>query len=369
MDQTPVALPRSRAFTYDGRIGELYSIFLLNLLFTMLTLGIFRFWAITRYRRYFWSRMVFQGNRFEYTGTGGELFVGYLLAGLVLIGAAIAAAAAGYVLSLIAKPLAVLPIMVLYVCIFILAAGAVYSAQRYRLSRTLWCGIRGGMTGSMFAYGLRSVLYTMLAGLTLFQMVPWMQVRLAERRINASSFGNARFSFQGSAGRLYGPYVLTLIGVAATFGVVTAIVFAVFKAFVPTQFVPEVGLSHAAVQLIVFLAIGGFLAFTILSALVTCWYSALFERHVVGRTALGAMRCASSMTGRGLLGLVLGNMLIALFTLGLGMPVVLHRNARFLARTLWVDGALDPAALGQSTLSSPAFGEGMFQQLDATGWL
>ena len=85
MDQSVVSAPRP-ALHYDGRLGELYSIFLTNILFTILTLGIYQFWAITRYRRYFWSRTQFQGERFEYTGTGRQLFVGFLLAVLALIG-------------------------------------------------------------------------------------------------------------------------------------------------------------------------------------------------------------------------------------------------------------------------------------------
>lgn len=67
MDQTVASPAASPALIYDGKISELYRIFALNVLFKILTLGIFRFWAITRYRRYIWSRMQFQGERFEYT--------------------------------------------------------------------------------------------------------------------------------------------------------------------------------------------------------------------------------------------------------------------------------------------------------------
>ncbi len=103
--------------------------------------------------------------------------------------------------------------------------------------------------------------------------------------------------------------------------------------------------------------------------MIGCWYRALFERHVVGRSTLGPLQFSSTMTGTGLLGLALGNLLILLFTLGLGYPIVLHRNAAFLARTLWFTGALDLAALAQSTTGAARFGEGMFQQLDGGGIL
>ena len=70
--QTGGAIPDDARtmLTYDGKISELFGIFLLNLLLTVVTLGIFRFWAITRIRRYLWSHMRFEDTRFTYTGKG-----------------------------------------------------------------------------------------------------------------------------------------------------------------------------------------------------------------------------------------------------------------------------------------------------------
>src|SRR5215471_17611866 len=139
MDQTTAIAPR-QALQYDGRIGQLYGIFVVNLMLTIITLGIYRFWAITRWRRYFWSHMSFQQERFEYTGRGGELFLGFLMALGILIGIGLATWGASYVVHRIHPALSVVPIFVLYVVILILASAARFSAQRYRLSRTLWCG-------------------------------------------------------------------------------------------------------------------------------------------------------------------------------------------------------------------------------------
>jgi len=371
MDHSPVVNSSSPALLYDGRIGELYRIFLLNLLLTILTLGIFRFWAVTRYRRYIWSRMRFQGDRFEYTGTGGELFVGYLLAGLVLIGIAIAAGVTSFLLAKLWPPLAILPMIMLYILFGVLAAGAIFSAQRYRLSRTLWRGIRGGMTGSMVRYGIRAILYGVLALMTLLQLVPWMQVRLAERRINASSFGNAPFSFRGRAGRLYLAYLVTLIATIILFAIVGTTVWSFVRGIhlglLTSRQPADVQAAAWQIQRLIWAILSGLVVFGILAGLVATWYTAMFARHVAGNTTLASMHFASSITGRALFGLMLGNLLIMLFTLGLGYPVLLHRNVHFLARTLWVAGTLDASLLTQSSLRAPRFGEGMFEQLDAGG--
>src|SRR5271166_2072668 len=111
--QMPQGEP-AHALQYDWRVGEIYPIFLLNLLLTIVTLGIFRFWAVTRLRRYLWSRAAFQDQRLTYTGTGGELFVGFLLAGLVLVGLGIVAVALAYVLRQFDERLAIIPMLLLY---------------------------------------------------------------------------------------------------------------------------------------------------------------------------------------------------------------------------------------------------------------
>jgi uncharacterized membrane protein YjgN (DUF898 family) len=369
MDQSTSA--RSPALSYDGRLGELYGIFLMNLLWTVLTLGIFRFWATTRIRRYLWSRTRFQGERFEYTGTGGELFVGVLLAILILIGAVVVAGVLFAVLYAIWQPLGVLAVLLLYGGIFVVASGAVFSAQRYKLSRTTWAGIRGGMTGSMLAYGLRAVLYGILAALTLFQMLPWRAVRLAEQRINASSLGNLRFRFQGRARDVYGPFLLTLLGTLALLALLAAGAWAVLQDYVPAiqAAMARRGGAPTSADVLLFqrltwVGIGAFLLFSLGSGLLNLWYVALFERHVIGRTNLGPLRFSSTLTGRGLLWLSVVNAAVLLVTLGLGFPVVLQRTMRFLAHNLWVSGALDLPALEQGTAPEPRLAEGLFQLLD-----
>ena len=362
----------SPALVYDGRISELYGIFIPNLLLTIITFGIYRFWAITRLRRYMWAHMRFQGDRFEYTGTGGELFLGFILALTILIGLGMVTAALAFGLRLIAAPLVVLPILVFYALIFVLAFAAVFSAQRYRLNRTLWRGIRGGMHGSAIRYGLRSVLYFLLNMVTLYQMTPWMTLRLTERRLNASSFGNLAFGFRGRARRIYLPFLAQLL----VFVVLDVVFFvAIFRHFGTAllHMAPQTKTTDAAVSapanlaVLPFVLFGGLLVIGIVVGMVRSFYVAALAREVANHSTLGPLRFASTIGAWALLRLMLGNLLIVLFTLGLGYPIVLHRDARLLARTLLASGAIDPETLRQSTERASALGEGMFQALDASG--
>lgn len=356
-------------FEYDGRIGALYGIFFKNLLLQVVTLGIYRFWAATNTRRYVWSHMRFQGERFEYTGTGGELFKGFLLAIAIVLGSVIGAGIVSGILSVLTHNafLSALPMLAVYIAILIVGAGAYYSAQRYRLSRTQWCGIRGGMTGSSFKYGAYVLLYGLLCIVTLMQMVPWVSMRLAERRINASSFGSQPFHFQGRAGKLYGAFVATFVGVVALF-VVLGFIFSKSLMALVLQGHGGAKLANAAAAG----ALGSVLLFYVLflvgALLIQCFYIALVTRHVTGNTTLGTqLRFGSSITAVRLLGIMLSNLAIAVCTLGFGLPIIQHRVLRFTANTLEVTGTLDPQSLGQSHLAAPRTGEGMLNLLDHGG--
>lgn len=72
----PASAPAS-AFVFEGTWREFAPIAFTNLLLTIVTLGIYRFWATTRERQYLWSRSRFIDEHLEWTGLGKELFFGF----------------------------------------------------------------------------------------------------------------------------------------------------------------------------------------------------------------------------------------------------------------------------------------------------
>ncbi len=51
-DTTPSTSDRRARLRHHGAAGELFKIYVVNILLTLVTLGIYRFWAKTRVRRY-----------------------------------------------------------------------------------------------------------------------------------------------------------------------------------------------------------------------------------------------------------------------------------------------------------------------------
>ena len=69
----------ARGIRFTGRWQDYLKIAVTNLLLTIVTLGIYRFWATARQRRYLWSNTRIIDDELEWTGTGGEMFIGFLM--------------------------------------------------------------------------------------------------------------------------------------------------------------------------------------------------------------------------------------------------------------------------------------------------
>ena len=68
-----------RAIRFTGTWREYLPIAVTNVLLIIVTLGVYRFWATARQRRYLWSRTHIIDDSLEWTGTGKEMFLGFLM--------------------------------------------------------------------------------------------------------------------------------------------------------------------------------------------------------------------------------------------------------------------------------------------------
>ena len=183
---------------------------------TVATLGIYRFWARTRLRRYIWSSIMPGGDSFEYTGTGLEKFLGFLIALVVL---AVYLGLLQVVLSFVGFNLwgAIssepnLPKDVLMQMAATYAAGlavmpliffAQYRARRYMLSRTRWRGLRFAMDAAALGYVWRALLYYGMSLVTLGALMPLATFRLEKYMTDRMWYGDAGFEQEGQWTALY----------------------------------------------------------------------------------------------------------------------------------------------------------------------
>ncbi len=203
---------------YLGRAGDLGRIAVGNAVLQLATLGIYRFWARTRLRRYLWSRLAFVDDRFEYAGTARELLIGFLVVMAIIIPLLLIG---GWLeLELAARPDALhIYQLVQGLLILFLIQVALYRARRYRLTRTRWRGVAFGQDGSALAYAGRAMLWYLALAATLGLAYPAMAVDLQRYRTANTSFGDRAFVFSGRAGTLFGRWLLAWLLLLPTLGI------------------------------------------------------------------------------------------------------------------------------------------------------
>lgn len=211
MDQDIVATPPPPALTFTATRGAFLKLLLVNALLTILTLGIYRFWAKTKVRRYLWSHIRFLDDPLEYTGTAGELFLGFLIVLAVLF-------PLGFVYTTIQTLVPpdsgwvhVALEVLYYLVLFALIQIGFYRAWRYRMSRTLWRGIRFGLDGSSWEYLKLASGWTLLTVITLGVAYPWMQVELWRYQMRHTHIGSETFSFDGKGRDLLKPWLVVTL--------------------------------------------------------------------------------------------------------------------------------------------------------------
>ena len=74
-----------KALRFEGTGLEYFKIWIVNILLTIVTLGLYYPWAKVRNNRYFYANSTLEGRNFDYHATGKQLFIGYLIAISLLI--------------------------------------------------------------------------------------------------------------------------------------------------------------------------------------------------------------------------------------------------------------------------------------------
>lgn len=343
---------------HQGRTGTMVRLALSNLLLNVITLSLWRFWGKTRVRRQLWADTVIWGDAAEYTGTGRELLLGFLVALiavfsplLIALGAAQAAVEAG-------NGWAGLAVFLIQMAMVVLAAAGLYRARRYQLSRTVWRGIRGGQGGEAWRYGLKFLGVSFSTFLTLGWALPWAEMTLARYRWANTTFGDCRFDCDATARPLYKRFAaLWLSGVMFLVGI--ALVIGAFWTQLddPDRMVGLIAAGYALALPWALLTI----------AVPFAWYRAGFLRHLVARTRFDGVSFALDATTGSLMRLAFGNWLISLLSLGALRPWAAQRTFRYVCAHLRPSAEPVWERVHQSTAQRSRTGEGLAAVFDGAG--
>jgi uncharacterized membrane protein YjgN (DUF898 family) len=355
--RTPLpAAPFSPVFSGDG--AEYFRIWIVNLLLTVATLGVYSAWAKTRRLQYFYRNTQLAGAAFDFRGNPLAILRGRLLA-VALLG--IYHYAYGFSLTtglvICALLLLGLPFMM-------------RAALRFRLSNTWYRGMPFAFSGSIggaYAAYLPPAAVLLVPGallalgidpkllglfFVLYLLWPFMHGAMKRYQHRHLVYGDQAADFPLSVGKLAMPYLFAfLLGFAAlvvfAIGVVVIVsVGTARKAGPATSFVPII---------VGIVLLYGFLL------LLGPYVLVRMNNRAWSATSFPGVRIDCRMTVRGYLRLQVVNVLLTLLTLGLYRPFAAVRTWRYRLAHLHIDApeGFERAAAAAQRRTSAAAGDGV----------
>jgi len=196
----PPPLPASQVKTeFSGDRGDFFRLVRNGAALELITFGFYRFWLATDVRRHLWSHTSVDGDAPEYTGRGRELLIGFLFALAILVPIYIAYA----VITIEAERAKAFASVPLFLFFYLFGQFAIYRARRYRLTRTVWRGVRFWMDGSGWAYAMRAAGWALLVAITLGAALPWREAALERYKMRHCHYGDLQGSFEGRGSEFF----------------------------------------------------------------------------------------------------------------------------------------------------------------------
>lgn len=334
---------------FTGSIMRFAPIAITNLLLTVFSLGAFRFWAKSRERAYLWSNTHVIDDQLDWTGTGAEMLVGFLVALPLILAITLilgmSLPVAGALLPWYGA--AAVGATVYGLFYFVLSFGR-FRALRYRLSRSWWHGIRGGGGGgSGLGYAGKALGLYLVTILSLGLAYPWAQAKLWNWRWNAMHFGSAAIHSSMPVKPLLGPWAVVWLCFALGSAILTFITLPGIVVYGP-------GAPRFALPLL----------FYAVMAVAYVAYMAAFYRAGFDWLNVGEINLTLDADFNDWLTFYLTTILLTLGTLGLALMFYPYRRWRFLVDRLELHGSEDLAGVRQASGTGAGDAEGIGDSLE-----
>ena len=287
---------------FTGEWAEYFKIWIVNVLLTIVTLGIYAAWAKVRKRRYFSGNTRLCGHTFEYLANPVKILYGNLIvAGLFLLNALLGAI----------SPLLQFPVLLVFV---VAVPWFIVRALSFNARNTAWRGLRFNFTGTYGKSAAVFLLWPLLVPLTLGFIIPLVAKKQKEFIVDHHAFGTSPFSFGGQTVDFYKIYAIAalfFLPLIATYGA-----FVVMMAGASMQ-----GGAGQPPNLEAMGSIGIFFFLALPLAMVGAFYfrSRMFN-YLWNNTSLAGNQFIASMRARDLFGIHFVNSLVTLLTAGLLHP-------------------------------------------------
>ena len=329
-ERTPREPEQPAWVEFTGSTREWFGIWIVNVVLTIVTLGIFSAWAKVRRKKYFAQNTLIDGKRFDYHATGLQILIGRL----IVIGAYIALNIAIAVSPLMAILFLALPFVVPWLLIRALAFNA---------RQTSWANVRFGFEGRYGSAFLLFVIAPIGSMLTLWVAQPVLSIATRKFVIGGHSLGRSRFAFEGSFSAFYAAFAFAALWVVVVAGTTTMLLIAPAMGPIIDGIVYGVEPDPVALGTIV---LGVYVVLILGFVPAQIVYEAFLRNAVFAGISLDRHRFGSVISPPRYIWIALSNAAAIVLSLGLALPWTQIRMARYLAHNTAVlpDGPIESFA-------------------------
>jgi len=342
-----------KAFNFTGNGWEYFRIWIVNILLTVITFGLYYPWAKVRNYRYFYANSQFSDASFDYHATGKQLFIGYLIA-LVLF----------FIYQLLNRlvPMASIPMLVIF---FLAIPWIIWRSTKFGMRMTSYANVRFSFEGELSQSYINFFVYPIIAILTfavpfiifsmsnsalfgstsaviLWPITLYMYGFIKQKNnsylINGSRYGQGEFKTQLDT-RTFMMIMLKTMGIALA-GVVVLMLFIILILFIYN--VPlDINASnivnfYTRVVKVIILPIYPLLL--VFYVFIIAYLIVKEREYVYANTILDKkISFSSTLKVKNLAWVMISNFLIVIFTLGFGFPWTKVRMARLMLEHTLID--------------------------------
>lgn len=333
-------------FEFTGSGSEYFRIWIVNVLLTIVTLGIYSAWAKVRRLRYFHNNTCFAGSSFDFHGSPIAILKGRIIA-VVLI-------------ALINVPFLGIVVLLVYLCGL---PWLLYRSMRFHLANTSYRNVRFAFLGDakgaykalllplavviasgilagllMFVSKTLGLVLLVVTVLAMYGIGPYLQYRLRRYYTEGARAGASEFGFHLSVGQYYVVYLVAL-GFMIALGVVASVVIGLTIGMDVASIVATGGGGLPVGKMIaIAVLVGGFyLALLAIGPLLV----AMLQNTVWRGTSLAGQRFSSNVAVPSFMITWLGVTLLTVVTLGLYRPFAAVTLARIRIEAMSWQGSAD----------------------------
>uniref|UniRef100_UPI00333F6FBC DUF898 family protein n=1 Tax=Castellaniella defragrans TaxID=75697 RepID=UPI00333F6FBC len=334
-------------FSFTGDGSEYFRIWIVNLLLSIVTLGIYSAWAKVRREQYFHRNLLLDGSGFDYHGRPLTILKGRIIALLLLIGLSLAERA-----GLAVYGLALLTLMLIMPWLAV-------KAFRFRAHNTSYRGLRFSFH-STYGQAAKVLLgYGLLALVTLGLAFPLYYRQLRKLVLDNTRFGTTPLVCAVGVSQIYRIFLLPALLIALLLACLLGIVVFILLQGPSDLWFMLVYDGGASVTILLLL-----LLLLVTQVLIVPYIQARGMNTVWDSTSLGPHAFVSRLPIGGYIWLTWMNRLGILVTAGLFIPWAHVRMARYRAMfmALVSTGSLDDFVAAEATTASAVGDEaaGMF---------